>query len=132
MSAADDAKQPPEDEEVDYEEEADEYTTDANPRHRDRALSPAPAVHAPVAPPLSNRQRRRQRKIQAQERAAAKYRQGGQGPPALRGRLGPLGGSSIALEGRLGPLGCAPGHLANQCPNRAPPGPPPGPPAAAL
>jgi hypothetical protein len=137
--SADDANQQQEDEEIDYEEEeaeeddinVDDYTTDANPRHRDRALSPAPAVQAPVAPPLSSRQRRRQRKAQAQERAASRYRQGGQGPPALRGRLGPLEGSSIALGGRLAPLGCAPGHLSNQCPNRAPPGPPPGPPAAA-
>jgi hypothetical protein len=142
MSADDADANVPQEDEVDYEEEGDEddivvpeYTTDANPRHRGRALSP-PAVQAPVAPvqpvqPLSNRQRRRQRKAQTEQRASVRSRLGGKGPSALQGRPGPLEGTSIAVGGRVGPLGCTPGHFASQCPNRAPPGPPPGPPAAA-
>jgi hypothetical protein len=60
---------------------------------------------------------RRQRKAQTVQRATVRSRLGGHGPSAL--------------AGRLGPLGCAPGHFANQFPNRAQPTPPPGPHAAA-
>jgi hypothetical protein len=125
MSAEDDANQLQDEDEVDFTEEEDEDDISVS-EYTDELVQPVQPVQ-----PLSNRHRRRQRKAQAQERAAVKYRHGGQGPPALRGRLGPLGGPSSALRGRLGPLVCAPGHFPNQCPNRAPPGPPPGPPAAA-
>jgi hypothetical protein len=129
MSAADDDKQQQKDE-VDYTEE-DEDDIDVPEYTTDEPAPKGPVEPVPPVQPLSDRQRRRQRKAQVQERAAIKYRKGGQGPPALRGRLGPLGGTSTALTGRLGPLGCGTGHFASECSQRAPPGPPPGPPVAA-
>jgi hypothetical protein len=116
---------------VDYTEEEDEDDINVDECAAEEPSSEAPVQPVPPVQPLSNRQRRRQRRAQAQKRAAVKYRQGGQGPPALRGRLGPLGGTSTALKGRLGPLGCGTGHFASEWPQRAPTGPPPGLPAAA-